>query len=254
MLALSVLAAQPRSALAEGAQPAAPAPSAAPLPVPVAPPRAEGRGVIVVAIGEAGPAARALAMEVYRDGELRPPIDEATARVLAGDAPAPAAVARLKEIAELRASVARAPEDLVRRRLLASIGTDLGAAMVVTVTLDAGRPVARALRSTGALLERVELGSTIETAADGAKTYRWPGATTTLRTLLGVVDQPAEPLRPVAPKAPLPKAPDEPRPFYKSPWFWGTAGAVVAAGITVLVLSRTSNGPADVHLTGRIGP
>ena len=209
--------------------------------------------MIVVAIGDAGPAARALAMEVYRDGELRPPIDEATARVLAGDAPVEAAAARLKEIAELRASVARAPEDLVRRRLLASIGTDLGAAMVVTVTIDAGRPVARALRSTGALLERVELGSTIETAADGAKTYRWPGATTTLRTLLGVVDTPAEPLRPVAPKAPLPKAPDEPRPFYKSPWFWGTAGAVVAAGITVLVLSRTSNGPADVHLTGRVG-
>ena len=99
--------------------------------------------MIVVAIGDAGPAARALAMEVYRDGELRPPIDEATARVLAGDAPVEAAAARLKEIAELRASVARAPEDLVRRRLLASIGTDLGAAMVVTVTIDAGRPVAR---------------------------------------------------------------------------------------------------------------
>lgn len=211
--------------------------------------------MIVVALGESGPAARALAIEIYRDDALRPPIDEATARVLAGDAPQETATPRQKEIAELRASVVRTQEDLVRRRLLASIGTDLGAAMVLTVNLEAGRPIARALRSTGALLERVELGATIETAADGAKTYRWPGATGTLRGLLGVPETPPpEPLRPIAPKAPLPKAPEDSRPFYKSPWFWGAAGVVAAAGITVLVLSRTSNGPGDVHLTGKVGP
>ena len=125
----------------------------------------------MIAIGDAaGPAARALAMDVYRDALLRPPIDEATARVLAGDAPAAGAPAKMKEIAELRASVARAESELVMRRLLASIGSDLGAPLVVTVALDGGRPIARALRSSGAALQRIELGATTETAPDGAKT------------------------------------------------------------------------------------
>jgi hypothetical protein len=209
----------------------------------------------VVAVGDgAGPAARALAMEVYRDPQLRPPIDETTARVLAGDPPAADAPARLKEVAELRAAVGKAASEVIARRLLASLGAEMGAPLVVSVALDGGRPVARALRSTGAVLERVELGATVETAADGARTYRWPGATTTLRGLLGVGEAPAEALRPVAQTQKAPPAPPEPKPFYKSPWFWGTAGVVAAAGITVLVLSRTQGGPGDVHLTGRVGP
>ncbi|MFT3774778.1 MAG: hypothetical protein QM820_56235 [Minicystis sp.] len=205
----------------------------------------------MVAVGDAaGPAARALAMEVYRDGQLRPPIDEATARVLAGDAPAADAQPRLKELAELRVTIAKAESELVARRLLASLGSEVGAPLVVSVTMDGGRPIARALKTPGTAFERVELGATVETGTDGSKTFRWPGATTTLRGFLGIA---AEPLRPVAPKAPAP--PVEPKtPFYKSPWFWGTAGVVAAAGITVLVLSRTNNGPGDVHLTGRVGP
>jgi hypothetical protein len=242
----------PSATLAPPAAPgAAPAPPAAPSATPAAPPAAQPHGVIVIAIGDAAsPAARALAMEVYRDEALRPPIDEGTAQVLAGAPPPANASAKLKEIAELRATVARAESELVMRRLLASIGSDLGAPLVVSVTLDGKRPVARALRSSGAALQRVELGATIETADSGDKTYRWPGATATLRGILGV----AEPLRPVAQKAPEPPKPTESRPFYKSPWFWGTAGVMAAAGITVLVLSRTSGGPGEAHLTGRVGP
>lgn len=214
---------------------------------------------MVVAVGEsAGPAARALATEVYRDPALRPSIDEATAQVLAGGAPAEGAPPRLKELSELRATVARAESDLVARRLLVSLGAELGAPLLVSVAMDGGRPVARVLRTSTAAYERVELGATIETAPDGARTYRWPGAVSALRGFLGVAEPApapapgAAPLRPTAPRAPA--APADPHPFYKSPWFWGTAGVVAAAGIAVLVLSRTSNGPGDVHLTGKVGP
>jgi len=237
------------------APPAAGTPAAAPPPAtPVtSAPQVQPHGAVVVAVGDAAsPAARALAMDVYRDALLRPPMDEATARVLAGEANTATAPPRLKELADLRGTIGRAESDLVARRLLSSLGVELGVPLVVAVTLDGGRPVARALRVQGAAYERVELGATIETAPDGGKTFRWPGATATLRGFLGVAA--AEPLRPVAPKAPEPPKPAAPRPFYKSPWFWGTAGVVAAAGITVLVLSRTTGGPGDIHLTGKVGP
>lgn len=258
LLAASIVAAGEGAALADEpkAPAAAPATASAAAAAPAPAPAEAPHGVIVVAAGEgSGPAARALATETYRDPVLRPSIDETTARVLAGDAPGAGAGPRLLEIAELRAAVAHAGSELIARRLLASLGSELGAPLVVSVVLDAGRPVARALRSAGAAVERVELGATVETAPDGARTFRWPGAASTLRGLLGVPDAPAaEPLRPLAPKAPAAPVLPEQRPFWKSPWFWGTAGVVAAAGITVLVLSKTQHTAGDVHLTGRVSP
>jgi hypothetical protein len=161
---------------------------------------------------------------------------------------------RLKEMAELRRAASGA-EQMVARRLLSSIGAELGASLVVTVSIDGGRPLARVVRTAGAASERVELGATIEVGADGGKSFRWPGVAATLRGLLGIAEPAVEPVGPLASKAPAPAppAPAGPRPFYKSPWFWGTAGVVAAAGITVLVLSRTTAGPGDVHVSGRVG-
>src|SRR5436190_13147696 len=68
------------------------------------------RGAVVVSIGDdAAPAARPLALEVYRDASLRPSVDDATARVLAGEPPPEAAAPRLKDLAALRGSLARPP-------------------------------------------------------------------------------------------------------------------------------------------------
>jgi hypothetical protein len=216
-------------------------------------PAAQPQGAIVVAAAEgAGPAARALALETYRDAALRPPIDEATARVLAGDPPAEGAPPRLKEIAELRASIARAGSDVVTRRLLASLGAELGARLVVPVTMDGSRPVARVLRTSSAVFDRIELGATIETAPDGARTFRWPGTAATLRVL--VQGPSKEAAGPPAPKAPpAPEAPQS-KPFWQSAWFWGSLAGVAAVGITVGVLSKTTGGPGKVHLQGMIGP
>jgi hypothetical protein len=251
--------------MAQASEQAAPAATAAPTPQP-----ARG-GAIVVAVAEgAAPAARALAFDVYRDAELRPSIDDATARVLAGEALPEGAPARLKEIAELRASIARpspgvappspgsaapAPSsDLVTRRLVASLGTELGATLVVAVGMDGTRPVARVMRAATAVYERVELGPTVEIGDDGARTYRWPGATATLR---GFLPPPPPPPPPLAPKAETSKAPDlpqEPRPFYKSPWFWGSLGGAAVIGLSAFLISRATSSPSNVHLMGKVGP
>lgn len=202
---------------------------------------------------DASLAARALAQEVYRDPDLRPAIDEPTARILAGRAPADDAPPKLKELAELRASLLRAGEGVASRRLLASFGTELSAHLVIAVSMDAGRPIARALRTSTASFERIELGATVETSPEGTKTYRWPGAAVTLRALLpGAV--PLAPVKPLAVPPPVPEKPKESKPFYKSGWFWGTVGGVAATGLTVFILSRVTSSPGTVHLEGTVSP
>lgn len=229
LLSLAVLAATPRAAFADNPPkvpaPAAPAPPQ-PAPPPPAPPRVEEpQGAIVVAASDdAGPAARALALEVYREPLLFPRIDEATAKVLAGGAPAPGAPARLAEIAEVRASIAKAGSETVARRLLASLGSELGAALVIEVTIDGGHPGARAVKPSSAVFERVELGATVETAVDGTRTYRWPGAAIALRTLVPG----GEPPRPR--RAPQPRRPPCPRLRPLSPRSSGRSGSRRGSG------------------------
>ena len=200
--------------------------------------------------------------------------------MLAGDAPAEGAPPRLKELADLRASIVQAfapppapppaadagapvaapPTDLVARRLLASLGTELGATLVVAVAMDGTRPVARALRPATSSFERIELGPTVDIAPDGARTYRWPGAVATIRGL--VIGRARAPARggPGAARAQGRgraggAAPVEPRPFYKSPWFWGSVGGAAAVGLGVFLISRaTSSSTSNVHLMGKVGP
>jgi len=230
-----------------------------------------GKGVVVVAVGDdATPAARPLALVVYRDAGLRPAVDDATARVLVGEPPADDAAPKLKDLAALRASLARPAEsadggepaasgELVTRRLLASMGGEAHAALVVAVTMRAGRPSARALRVATSAYEGVEIGATSSTAADGSISFTWPGAVPTLHTLLP--EPAAAPPRPTpAPKA-VSKAPpprdasDKPRDrsFWSSPWFWVGLGAVIATGVTVFVVTNEVKDDAGtIHLDGRV--
>ncbi len=245
------------------AAPVPPPPVVAPAPARPAPPaagpslEAKAHGAIVVAVGaDSGPAARSLATEVYRDAGLRPTIDEPTAQVLAGGAAPAGASPRLKEIAELRASLSSGT-DVVNRRLIGSLGAELGAELVLVVTMDGTRPVARVVRPQLAGAPdrpppQVELGATIQIAPDGQRTFQWVGAVTTLQGLI----RPAAPFKVAPDPAPLPPppVPNAPKPFYKSAWFWGTLGGVAAVGLTVLVLSKTTGGSNDVHLIGKIGP
>jgi hypothetical protein len=69
----------------------------------------------------------------------------------------------------------------------------------------------------------------------------------------GAAASPA-PLAPKAEAAHAPPAPAEPRPFYKSPWFWGSVGGAAAVGLSVFLISRATSSPSDVHLVGKVGP
>jgi hypothetical protein len=247
---------------------AAPAPApvvAAPAPAPT---RAAAHGAVVVALSDdAGPAARALAHEVYREPALRPSIDEATARVLTGDA-APATPqaagpsAKLAEITALRSSIAASVTDITTRHLLASLGSSLRADLVVAVSLDGGHAMARVLHAGTASYERVELGASAEIAADGARSFKWPGAAATLRGLLPAPPEPKpapEASKPVARAPehakPAPKTPlSDQRPAWQSPWFWAALGGLAAVGTTVFVLSKTASSTSSIHLVGSVDP
>ncbi|WP_441291192.1 hypothetical protein ACSRUE_12610 [Sorangium sp. KYC3313] len=250
------------------------------------------RGAVVVAVDDASAeAARSLARAIYGDPALRPPIDEATAQVLAGDPPHPDAPAAVKELAEVRRSAGRAESEPVARGLLASLGAGAGAALVVAVSTAHGHPVARVLRVAGASYAPLELGATVQRTADGAAApagaiFGWPGAGAAVRALLAGDEQsggaagraatpppaPASSPRgasgPRGPRADVAQAaprsagggvsspePPERRSTWSSPWFWGPLAGVVATGIVVLVLAQTGGDDGDtVHLRGRIAP
>ncbi|WP_438039429.1 hypothetical protein [Sorangium sp. So ce128] len=296
-LGLTAAPAQAQEPPRDGAAAAAPdAGSAAAAPAargaPDAPAaRSALRGAVVVAVDDASAeAARSLARAIYGDPALRPPIDEATAQVLAGDPPRPDAPAAVKELAEVRSSAGRAESEPVARGLLASLGAGAGAALVVAVSTAHGHPVARVLRVAGASYAPLELGATVQRTADGAAApagaiFGWPGAGAAVRALLagdersgGAAGRAATPPAPTSsrqgssgprgPRADVAQAaprsadggasssgPSERRPTWSSPWFWGPLAGVVATGIVVLVLAQTGGDDGDtVHLRGRIAP
>jgi hypothetical protein len=275
MLAAAALGAVAGAASADGAPPR-PAPTTT------------AAGAVVVAVGDdAAAAARPLALALYRDAALRPSIDDATARVLAGE-PVPANLpadrtARLRELASLRISLAQPPappsaddpsappasSDVVSRRLLAGIGAETRAKLVVTVTLRADRPVARALRVSTASFEGVEIGATMQTAADGTKSYLWPGAPETLRGLLPTAGNDGRAAAGGARAKPVARTGPGPSPFatpgsgdrgksgsfWSSPWFWVALGGVVATGVTVFVVANeVQDDGGVVHLRGKVAP
>ncbi len=243
-----------------------PAPAAAPPPAPAAAtPRAPAHGAVVVALSdEAGPAARALAHEVYREPLLRPSIDEATARVLTGDAATATPEAAGSSVSSPRSPAARLDRGLGHRhhdsaspRLSASLRADL----VVAVSLDGGHAMAKVLHAGTASYERVELGAGVEIAADGARSFSGrrrlhaarPAARASAaepaargREALAKVPEYAKPVH----KAP----PTEQGPVWKSPWFWAAIGGVAAVGITVFVLSKTTSTTHSIHLDGSVDP
>lgn len=224
-----------------------------------APPvRSAPRGVIVLAMSDdAIPAARALAREVYAEDVLRPTIDDATARVLAGEAPPPNAGPKLVEIADVRKAAQGAPSDAVTKRLFTSLGDDLGAILVVPVTMRDHRPAARIVSVAKGAFEPVELSGAIEAQPDGSSRVTWSGVATILKGLVPkpVAPPPSSSSAPSkAPAGPLaPKKDEAPSSFWSSPWTWVGAGVVVAAGVVVFAVSQTQ-GDGGLRMQGRVAP
>jgi hypothetical protein len=225
-----------------------------PEPKAAAPQARELRGAAVVALtDDARGAARSLAREIYKNEALRPSLDERAARILIGEPALPNASTMERELAAAREAVARStgPEaETLRARTLASLGRDVGAALVVVVRLDAGRPLARALRVSTSRWEGVELGATVATSDEGVRTVTWPGA---VASLLPLVPLPP-PLAPLAPASPEAKAPKK-NSLVTSTFFWTALGVLSAAGVTIAVVATVTQGDQQgMRLQGRVVP
>jgi len=206
-------------------------------------PSSADQGLAVLAQGDIAEIAWPLAQSVYGSAKLRPAgLDEARARVLAGDKPAPDAKADVVELAELRAGVHG--DDAASRELLSTIGqrTHVHALLVIVATDSAASARLFDVGSKSFDAARYE-----PDAVDAGD--RWEKTVRSLERLFA----PATPLV-VAPKATTPGAPkldakDTPssKPFYTSGWFWGSLGGAALIGLGIFLATRDYSGDT-IHL------
>jgi hypothetical protein len=245
------------AATAQEPAPAAPsttssAPAAAPQPV------SQGRGLAVLALAGATDAAWPLARAVYASPSLRPPIDEAHARVLAGEAPPEGSAQELKDLADTRAAVHG--DDAPSRQLLASLGRSLKTRGILVVEVGAERPEARVFLVDASTFDAARYAPDATPAASVAPSpVAWTGAVQSLERVYGAapaesasaapmptaVPGPSGALREGPSVEPPPKT--GPRKFYESPWFWGAIGAAAFAAGAVYFATR-DNSPGMIHL------
>lgn len=251
-------------------------------------------GVVVVAVGnDAKQAALTLAREVYADSALLfpvTPLSDAWAQVLLGEAWPKDAAPSVIELAKVRQELGASDSDAAKRRLLASIGLELKAELVVSVHREGERAFARILRSKSAAYEALELDAIAEKDAKGEALYRFPDALPKLKGLLARSAQALEDTAPAASsavtaalksppappsaappplvpkrtapaqsasKTPLNKSPakpvPEPEPAWKSTWFWVALGGAAALGLTAFGIAKATESDGNtVHLGGTV--
>ncbi len=192
----------------------------------------EPKGFAVVAADGAIDAAWPLAGAVYGSSTLKPPtIDDARARVLAGEA-GTGTTPELTELAELRAGVKG--DDAASRQVLGALAQKLSLRGVVVVF--AGNPPTARLYDAES--------HTFDAARYTAENGDWKAAVRSLE-------------RPYAPQtAPLVLTPPVPKkteskPFYLSPWFWGAIGAALLIGGGVLIATNVQTSDT-IHLQLRM--
>ena len=201
-------------------------------------PSSVDQGVAVLAQGDVAEIAWPLAQSVYGSATLRPTaLDEARARVLAGDKPGLDAKPDVVELGELRAGVRG--DDAASRELLATIGqrSHVHALLVVVATGSA------------ASARLFDVGSKSFDAARyepdaGDADHRWDK---TVRSLERIFAPPA-PLvaAPKAATAAVAKIPAKDthssKAFYESPWFWVGLGAAALLGGGIFLATRDYSG------------
>ena len=206
-------------------------------------PSSVGDGVVVVAQGDIAAIAWPLAQSVYGSAKLRPAsLDEARARVLAGDKPAPDAKPDVVELAELRAAVHG--DDAASRELLSTIGqrTHVHALLVVLATDSAAS--ARLFDVSTKSFDAARYEPETRAAGD-----RWEN---TVRSLERIFAPPPPPVPAFAPKAATTTGtakdtPSSSKPFYASAWFWGSLGGAALIGLGIFLATRDYGGDT-IHL------
>ena len=211
-------------------------------------PSASPRGVAVVATAGMADATWPLAQKVYGSASLRPAnIDDARARVLAGEsAPSP----ELSELIELRDGVKG--DDAASRQVLGAIAEKLSVRALVVVFSggDAQPPVARVFHA--------------DTHAFDAARYSpdakggWDGTLELLAQQLGtppVATAPANaaPAIVATTTKAAPAAGSDSKSFWQSPWFWVAIGAAALIGGGVLLATNVQSSDT-IHLQLRMPP
>jgi len=222
-----------------------PATSAA---TPRPPSKPAAQGIAVLAAGQSHDEAFTLARAVYKS-RLRPTsVDEAHARILAGEAVPNDAPTDLRDLAALRAAITG--DDAPSRRLLASLAKELGVSAMLVVMADQNRPVARLF-----LTDVGEFDAARYVPSDAAADpSRWGSAVSSLERRFATTPAaassttaaPAAALHAIPPLPPKPHE-DESKPFYLSPWFWGAVGAAAVVGGGIYLMSRDT-GTDQIHL------
>lgn len=233
------------------------------------PERTPGRGVAVVALGDnAREEAFAAARAIY-GSSLRPPaLDEVRARVLAGGPPPATASHELRDLAEIRASIA--PEDAVGRRLLSGIATQFGVEALLVVKVeavpkkagdaDAGVEGGALGNAEGSQTVTARLFLATANAFDAARyspddetktPASWKSTVLSLEGRFPTGSRSMGPATALQPTPVLHPEPTKSSPFYASGWFWGAVGGAALLGGTFYLLSRDTGGDS-IHLQMRV--
>ena len=232
-------------------------------------PQQQGTGLAVLAGRDAADAAWPLAQQLYARPSLRPAgLDEARARVLAGEEPAADAPTDLRELAETRDAIRG--EDAPSRQLLASVARQLHVRGILVVRLPAEtvrpNPTARIFLADSGTFDAASYApdASPATASGKAGGWNWSGTVGSLDRAYGVQPAPAPhavgqergrlaaPLGAANPAVsagePGNHAPEKgSRPFYASPWFWGAIGVAALGGVGIFFATR--DGSSDtIHL------
>lgn len=244
MLGRTADAADPPSPPATSAVAPAPLPPpSSPAPPPIPPPPSVSSGVAVLASPGATDAAWPLALAVYSTPALRPPLlDEAHARVLCGEPPAPGAAPDLKDLAETVAAVHG--DDAPSRALLVDVARRVAVPRLLVVRVEGGHATARLF-----LPETSSFDAAVYSPDDGTLTG-WSGTTSSLARAFQPPPPPGRaPLMapPLATQAIETTAPPPSQPFYTKGWFWGALGAAAFAGGAIFFATR-DNSPSSIHL------
>ena len=196
-----------------------------------------GRGVVVVVQGAATPGlVWPLAQAIYASAALRPPgIDEPKARALVGQGGP-------SELAELRDGVH--DEGAVSRRVLAAIAANTRAAAVAVV---------RGSEAPNHVQVRLFVVDHFDVALyDGDPTDPgWRGEVVRALEVRQTASPPGrdEHGAPAQNGTPKRSEPSGPRPFYRSPWFWGGLAAAAVLGGAVLIVSQvTKHDDVRIHV------
>jgi hypothetical protein len=214
----------------------------APPSVTTAPSAFAEHGLAVIALQGATDAAWPLAQGLYRHESLYGSrLDEAHARVLCGEPPAPGSPAELHDLADTVAAVRG--DDAPSRALLESLARHFALRALVVVRMTEGRPLARVfLPDIGAFDAAIYV-------PDGESGASWSGATRSLSRAFGIETVGAPTPAAALATHPLSEASvhGRSRPFFLSPWFWGALGIAAAAGGVAYLVTRDS-GSHTIHL------